>query len=152
MRSPTRSTPSMLTPALIAVLTLSLLVVHSPSACADCPKSDPETGLICAEDVPDYPGWRLLCADGCVLYTVEDAATAQADNKRARLVPRLRLALDASILTGRAQEGEIDALGAEVDRLHAEADARWRPTTWIGIGAGGVLLLAVGVVVAGVAL
>lgn len=159
MTRPPYWTRSMLTPLVLAMLTLLLLTLPLRSACAACEKSDPDTGLICGDDVPDYPGWRALCAEGCVLYTVVDAALAQSDARRARLVPQLRLERDAAIGAGRRIEAELSesrafgtALQAEIDRLREEAASRWSPVTWLGLGAGGAFAVGVGLVIVGVLL
>lgn len=124
-----------------------------PSASVACDKSDPDTGLICGQDVPDYPGWRQLCADGCILVTVADERQAQADHELAVLVPRLRLAVDelqlerdlATVQRDRTIAA-YDAITVEVTKIRQAESRRWSPWAWAGIGAGSTLAAVTAVV------
>jgi predicted nucleic acid-binding Zn ribbon protein len=131
------------------LLVMSLLAVALPSgyASAACKKSNPATGLICGEDIPDYPGWRRICSDGCVLTTLEDERLAQKNRKLAFLVPRLRVALEElkverdfsrSLLD--YQVAESARLAQQIETMEMEAAERWSPMTWTLIGAGSTLL------------
>lgn len=136
----------------IAALATSLVVLASPSAsAAQCLKSDPSSGLICGDDIPNYPNWRRFCAQGCILTTAEDERSAQRDRKLAGLVPRLRLTIDelrlerdvAMVQRDRSLEA-YDVCASSLSALRAEDAARWSPWTWAALGAGSTLVAVLG--------
>lgn len=126
----------------LAALLAALMLLASPSTCGAC-ESDPDTGLICGADVPDYPGWRQLCADGCILVTRADERAAATDHKLAALVPRLRLAVggliierDLATLQRDRTLKAYEAILGETAQLRLAESRRWSAWTWLGIGAG----------------